>query len=57
VPRPVWLGKDYKLQRQPSELPDQPAGSWQRGCWRPLSPLGDPLAAPLEWLGPVLAGG
>ncbi len=56
VPRPVWLGKDYQLQRQPAELPDHPAGSWQRGCWRPLSPLGDPLAAPLEWVEPVLAG-
>ncbi len=57
VPRPVWLGKDYQLQRQPAELPDHPAGSWQRGYWRPLSPLGDPLAAPLEWVEPVLAGG
>ncbi|WP_254980126.1 hypothetical protein [Cyanobium sp. ATX 6A2] len=56
VPRPVWLGKDYQLQRQAAELPDLPAGSWQRGHWRPLSPLEDPLAAPLEWVEPVLAG-
>ena len=56
VPPPLWLGKDYQLQRQPAELPDHPAGSWQRGFWRPLSPLGDPLAAPLEWVEPGLAG-
>ena len=34
------------------ELPDHPAGRWQRGFWRPLSPLGDPLAPPLEWVEP-----
>jgi len=56
VPRPVWLGKDYQLQRQAAAPPERPAGSWQRGYWRPLSPLGDPLAAPLEWVEPVLAG-
>jgi hypothetical protein len=54
-PKPVWLGKDYQLQRQPAEPPDLPAGSWTRGHWRPLSPLGDPLAAPLEWVEPALA--
>ena len=54
--KPVWLGKDYQLQRQPAERPDRPAGTWQRGYWRPLLPLGDPLAVSLEWVEPVLAG-
>lgn len=44
--RPVWLGKDYQLQRQ--------AGSAQRGFWRPLSPLAGPVAGPLEWVEPVV---
>ena len=43
---PVWLGKDYQLQRQ--------AGGGQRGHWRALSPLAGPVAAPLEWVEPVV---
>jgi hypothetical protein len=43
---PVWLGKDYQLQRQ--------AGAGQRGQWRAMSPLAGPVAAPLEWVEPVL---
>lgn len=45
--RPVWLGKDYQLQRQSG-------GPTQRGHWRALSPLAGPVAAPLEWVEPVL---
>jgi hypothetical protein len=45
---PVWLGKDYQLQRQ--------AGGAQRGFWRALSPLAGPVAGPLEWVEPVVAG-
>ena len=44
--RPVWLGKDYQLQRQ--------AGGAQRGFWRALSPLTGPVAGPLEWVEPVV---
>jgi len=44
--RPAWLGKDYQLQRQ--------AGGAQRGFWRALSPLAGLVAAPLEWVEPVL---
>jgi hypothetical protein len=44
--RPVWLGKDYQLQRQ--------TGGAQRGFWRALSPLSGPVAAPLEWVEPVV---
>jgi hypothetical protein len=44
--RPVWLGKDYQLQRQ--------AGGAQRGFWRTLSPLAGPVAGPLEWVEPVV---
>ncbi|MEB3302355.1 MAG: hypothetical protein VKN56_10360, partial [Cyanobacteriota bacterium] len=47
--RPVWLGKDYQLQRQ--------AGGAQRGFWRALSPLAGPVAAPLEWVEPVVGWG
>ncbi|MCP9826347.1 hypothetical protein [Synechococcus sp. EJ6-Ellesmere] len=51
--RPVWLGKDYQLQRQPTERPDMPAGTWKRGHWRALSPLDNPMAAPLGWGEPM----
>ena len=44
--RPVWLGKDYQLQRQ--------AGGAQRCFWRALSPLAGPVAGPLEWVEPVV---
>ena len=44
--RPVWLGKGYQLQRQ--------KGGTQRGFWRALSPLAGPVAAPLEWVEPVV---
>lgn len=57
VPSPVWLGKDYQLQRQSAEAPHQPSGTWQRGSWKMLSPLVEPMAAPLEWVEPVLVGG
>jgi hypothetical protein len=53
VRRPVWLGKDYQLQRQPAG--GSKAG-WQRGYWRALSPLAAPVGAPLEWVEPVLVG-
>jgi hypothetical protein len=43
---PVWVGKDYQLQRQ--------AGAAQRGFWRALSPLTGPVAGPLEWVEPVV---
>jgi hypothetical protein len=43
---PVWLGKDYQLQRQ--------AGGDQRGFWRALSHLAGPVAGPLEWVEPVV---
>ncbi|MFN9659805.1 MAG: hypothetical protein ACK6BC_05435 [Cyanobacteriota bacterium] len=45
---PVWLGKKYQLQRQ--------GGDSQRGHWRALSPLAGSVAAPLEWVEPVLGG-
>jgi hypothetical protein len=45
---PVWLGKEYQLQRQ--------GGDSQRGHWRALSPLAGSVAAPLEWVEPVLGG-
>jgi hypothetical protein len=44
--RPVWLGKDYQLQRQ--------SGGAQRGFWRTLSPLAGPVAGPMEWVEPVV---
>lgn len=50
VKAPVWLGKDYQLQRQPADEAGTTRGSWQRGHWRALSPL----AAPMEWVEPVL---
>jgi hypothetical protein len=55
--RPVWLGKEYQLQRQPADQVNHPAGSWERGHWRLLSPLDDPMAAPLEWVEPVMFTG
>ncbi|MFM7548096.1 MAG: hypothetical protein ACKO8I_04330 [Cyanobacteriota bacterium] len=56
VRAPVWLGKDYQLQRQPAGEAGTTHGSWQRGHWRALSPLTAPVAAPLEWVEPVLVG-
>jgi hypothetical protein len=53
VRRPVWLGKDYQLQRQPA---GGGKAGWQRGHWRALSPLTAPVEAPLEWVEPVLVG-
>jgi hypothetical protein len=54
VRAPVWLGKDYQLQRQPAGDTGTTRGSWQRGRWRALSPLAAPVAAPMEWVEPVL---
>jgi len=51
---PVWLGKDYQLQRQPKDTGS--ATGWQRGHWRALSPLAGLVAAPMEWVEPVLVG-
>ena len=42
--RPVWLGKDYQLQRAAG------GGAAQRGCWQALSPLAGLVAAPLAWV-------
>jgi hypothetical protein len=56
VKAPVWLGKDYQLQRQPAATAGDTKGSWQRGHWRALSPLVGPVAAPMEWVEPVLVG-
>jgi hypothetical protein len=56
VKAPVWLGKDYQLQRQPAATAGSTKGSWQRGHWRTLSPLVGPVAAPMEWVEPVLLG-
>jgi hypothetical protein len=56
VRAPVWLGKDYQLQRQPAGAPGTTQGSWQRGQWRTLSPLVGPVAAPMEWVEPELVG-
>jgi len=53
---PVWLGKDYQLQCQPAGGAGITKGSWQRGHWRALSPLVGPVAAPMEWVEPVLVG-
>jgi hypothetical protein len=55
---PVWLGKDYQLQRQAAE-PGSPSSAslgWQRGHWRLLSPLAGPVVGPMEWVEPVLVG-
>jgi hypothetical protein len=54
VKPPVCLGKDYQLQRQPGDAGT--AAGWQRGHWRALSPLAGPVAAPMEWVEPVLVG-
>jgi hypothetical protein len=51
---PVCLGKDYQLQCQPAGVAGITKGSWQRGFWRALSPLVGPVAAPMEWVEPVL---
>ena len=56
VRAPVWLGKDYQLQRQPAGEAGATKSSWQRGHWRALSPLAAPVAAPMEWVEPVLVG-
>jgi hypothetical protein len=53
---PVWLGRDYQLQCQPAATAGNTKGSWQRGNWRALSPLVAPVAAPMEWVEPVLVG-
>jgi hypothetical protein len=50
------LGKDYQLQRQPAATAGSTKGSWQRGHWRSLSPLVGPVAAPMEWVEPLLVG-
>jgi len=52
VKPPVWLGRDYQLQRQ-AAVPSATSG-WQRGHWRCLSPLAGPVAGPMEWVEPVL---
>jgi hypothetical protein len=54
VKPPVWLGKDYQLQRQPGGAGT--TSGWQRGHWRALSPLAAPVATPMEWVEPVLVG-
>jgi hypothetical protein len=54
VKPPIWLGKDYQLQRQPAD--ESGMTGWQRGHWQALSPLTGPVAAPLEWVEPVLVG-
>jgi hypothetical protein len=56
VRAPVWLGKNYQLQCQPGGAPGSTKGTWQRGHWRTLSPLAGPVAAPMEWVEPVLVG-
>ena len=53
---PLWLGKDYQLQRQPAGSTEGKVTGWQRGHWRTLSPLAGPAGAPLEWVEPVLVG-
>ena len=54
VKPPVWLGKDYQLQRE--SIDGGTATGWQRGHWRVLSPVAGPLALPMEWVEPVLVG-
>jgi hypothetical protein len=51
---PIWLGKDYQLQCQSAGGEGITKGSWQRGHWRALSPLVGPVAAPMEWVEPVV---
>jgi hypothetical protein len=46
VKPPIWLGKDYQLQRQAAG--SGASAGWQRGHWRALSPLAGPVAGPLE---------
>jgi hypothetical protein len=53
---PLWLGKDCQLQCQPAATAGNTKGSWQRGHWRALSSLVAPVAAPMEWVEPVLVG-
>ena len=53
---PVWLGKDYQMQGQVSGSSDTNSGGWRRGHWRALSPLVGLVAAPMEWVEPVLLG-
>ena len=53
---PIWLGQDYQLQCQSAGGAGITKGSWQRGHWRALSPLVGPVAAPMEWVEPVLVG-
>jgi hypothetical protein len=55
VRAPIWLGKDYQLQRQATATAGA-TGGWQRGHWRSLSPLAGPVTAPMEWVEPVLVG-
>jgi hypothetical protein len=55
VRAPIWLGKDYQLQRQATGTAGATSG-WQRGHWRSLSPLAGPVTAPMEWVEPVLVG-
>jgi hypothetical protein len=52
----VWLGKNYQLQRQTAGSSDTTSGGRQRGHWRALSPLVGLVAAPMEWVEPVLLG-
>ena len=54
VKPPVWLGKDYQLQRQSAGAAGTTKVGWQRGHWKALSPLAGSVAAPLEWVEPVL---
>ena len=54
VRAPVWLGKDYQLQRQSAGAAGTTKVGWQRGHWKALSPLAGSVAAPLEWVEPVL---
>jgi len=56
VRAPVWLGKDYQLQFQPTATAYTTKASWQRGHWRSLSPLvggngwqPGPLGTPRQW--------
>lgn len=48
VRAPVWLGKDYQLQRQATTIAAATASGWQRGHWRSLSPLAGPVSVPYQ---------
>ena len=48
--------RTYQLQRQTAGSVGTTNGGWQRGLWRALSPLVGPVAAPMEWVEPVLVG-